>query len=413
VHLVHSVVEAHGGDDSFALRTFDFTNAFNEVFRQKIPDIVHPELYPCVKMCYAKTSHHWWDGHRMMSAWGFQQGYPLGPLLFFLVIHPVLTEVAKQVVADFPDLDVEGVFKLFIFYLDDGYVVAKHAVLIRLGELLAPHRVLLDDLPLPGTSSSQDSASTTLVLVDTLACSIPRHLHNLAHDSGANLNMAKSPAWWPAAPSSDILQKHEAAGIPFLRTEGVLVLKVHDGSDTYVRTQLVNKVEELRTRMQVLGDSQDTQVALLILRDCMGVCRVNFPLRALPQPLVKDAADVFDDLMQENFASIFCAVLPDRVWTAAQLAILTPACPGLGLTSAMSILSAARLASRNAARSVLSKFLPASLLQTFVTNPHLKSTSDGFRSRSDTSASSFSQLCSEVRHEQKSLVGHVHKKMAE
>jgi hypothetical protein len=27
---------------------------------------------------------------------------------------------------------------------------------------------------------------------------------------------------------------------------------------------------------------------------------------------VKDAADVFDDLMQENFASISCAVLPDQ-----------------------------------------------------------------------------------------------------
>jgi hypothetical protein len=416
VHLVRSVVEAHGGDDSFALWTFDFTNAFNEVSRQKIPDIVqekYPELCPCVKMCYAKTSHLRWNGHRTMSACGVQQGDPLGPLLFFLVIYPVLTEVAKQVVAEFPDLAVEGVFKLFIFYLDGGYVIAKHAALIRLGELLAPHGVLLDDLPSPGISSSQDSASTTLFLVDTLACSIPRHLYNLTHDSGAHLKMAKSPAWWPAAPSADILQKYEAAGVPFLRTEGVLVLKVPVGSDTYLRTQLVNKVEELRTRMQVLGDSQDTQAALLILRVCMGVCRVNFPLRTLPQPLVKDAADVFDDLMQENFSFISCAVRPDRVWTATQLSISTPDCPGLGLTSDKSIMFAARLTSRNAARSVLSKFLPASLLQTFVSNPHLKSTSDDFRSRSDTSALSFSQLCSEVRHEQKSLVGDVHKKMAE
>jgi hypothetical protein len=77
------------------------------------------------------------------------------------------------------------------------------------------------------------------------------------------------------------------------------------------------------------------------------------------------------------------------------------------------IISAAHLASRNAARSMLSKFLPASLLQTFVSTPHVKSTFYDFRSLSDTSASSFSQRCSEVRHEQKSLVGHVHKKMAE
>jgi hypothetical protein len=71
VHLVRSVVEAHGGDGSFALRTFDFSNAFNEASKQKFLDIVqekYPELHPYVKMRCAKTSHLWWD--RMMSAWG-------------------------------------------------------------------------------------------------------------------------------------------------------------------------------------------------------------------------------------------------------------------------------------------------------------------------------------------------------
>jgi hypothetical protein len=299
VHLVRSVVEARGGDASLALRTSDFTNALNEVSRQKILDIVqekYPELYPYVKMCYAKTSHVWWDGHRMMSAWGIQQGDPLGSSLFCLAIHPVLTEIAKHVVAEFPDL-TEGVLKLFIFSLDDGYVVAKHGALIHLCELLAPHGILLDSLPSPSISSSQDSASIAQVLVDTLACSIPRHLHNLAHDSRAHLNMANSPAWWPTAPSAGIYQKYQGAVVPFLRTEGVLVVKVPVGSDTYVRTQLVNNMEELRTRMQVMEDFHDTQAALLILRFCMSVCRVNFLLRALPQRLVKDAADIFDDLI--------------------------------------------------------------------------------------------------------------------
>jgi hypothetical protein len=160
------------------------------------------------------------------------------------------------VVADFPDLSVVGVFTPFIFYQDAGYVAAKHAVLIRLGELLASHGILLDDLPSPDTSSPQDSVSTKQVLVDSLACIVARHLHNLAHDSGAHLNMAKSPASWPTAPSADILQKYEAAGFPFRRTEGILLLKVTVGSDAYVRTQLVNKVENLRTRLQVLGISR-------------------------------------------------------------------------------------------------------------------------------------------------------------
>jgi hypothetical protein len=76
-------------------------------------------------------------------------------------------------------------------------------------------------------------------------------------------------------------------------------------------------------------------------------------------------------------------------------------------------MSATHLASLNDARSVQSKILPESLLQAFISTPHVKSTSDDFRHRSDASAPSFSHLCCEVRHEQKFLVGHVHKKMAE
>jgi hypothetical protein len=76
MHLVRSVVEAHGCNDSFALRTLYFANVFNEVSRQKILDIVpdkYPELCPYVKMCYV-TSHLWWDGHKMMSAGGSSRG---------------------------------------------------------------------------------------------------------------------------------------------------------------------------------------------------------------------------------------------------------------------------------------------------------------------------------------------------
>jgi hypothetical protein len=42
-HLVRSVVEAHGGDASFALRTFAFSNPFNEVSGQKILGIAQEQ----------------------------------------------------------------------------------------------------------------------------------------------------------------------------------------------------------------------------------------------------------------------------------------------------------------------------------------------------------------------------------
>jgi hypothetical protein len=120
---------------------------------------------------------------------------------------------------------------------------------------------------------------------------VPRHLYNLAHDSGAHLNMAKSPAWWPIAPSADILEEYESTGISQDGRDACVELPI--GSDTCLRTQLVNMVDELRTRMEVLGDFQDTQADIPFLRICMGVCCVTFLLRVLPQPLTKDAVDFF------------------------------------------------------------------------------------------------------------------------
>ena len=47
-----------------------------------------------------------------------QQGDPLGPLLFSLVLHPLALKIQKE----FPNL------LLNVWYLDDGCIVGVHAV---------------------------------------------------------------------------------------------------------------------------------------------------------------------------------------------------------------------------------------------------------------------------------------------
>ena len=75
----------------------DFSNAFNMVSRQVMVNLVAeavPEMLPWVWFCYGKPS---WlqctDGTMILSTSGVQQGDPLGPALFCMVLNSCLMEV--------------------------------------------------------------------------------------------------------------------------------------------------------------------------------------------------------------------------------------------------------------------------------------------------------------------------------
>ena len=92
----------------YVMIKLDFQNAFNSVRRDKVLEAarVHiPELYPYVFSCYSQCSLLFYENTIIPSQEGVQQGDPLGPLLFCLVIHPLVKNLKSE---------------LKIFYLDDG-----------------------------------------------------------------------------------------------------------------------------------------------------------------------------------------------------------------------------------------------------------------------------------------------------
>ena len=70
----------------------DFKNAFNSIRRDKMLDTAKlhtPELFPFIYSCYSTSSSLYFHDTIISSTEGVQQGDPLGPFLFCLVIFPL------------------------------------------------------------------------------------------------------------------------------------------------------------------------------------------------------------------------------------------------------------------------------------------------------------------------------------
>ena len=90
IHGLRACMEGHWNDDDFAVVKVDMRNAFNLVSRQALLDecAVHfPELFPWAFWCYGSHPLLWHPLGHLSSQSGVQQGDPLDPLFFALVLR--------------------------------------------------------------------------------------------------------------------------------------------------------------------------------------------------------------------------------------------------------------------------------------------------------------------------------------
>jgi hypothetical protein len=102
----------------------DYSNAFNTLDRSHLFKKVRaqlPGLSAFVEWSYGSRPFLFFGDSIILSETGLQQGYPLGPLLFAIGLHPLVLRIQEQA----PKLFING------WYLDDGYGVGGPADILK------------------------------------------------------------------------------------------------------------------------------------------------------------------------------------------------------------------------------------------------------------------------------------------
>ncbi|GJX77420.1 putative reverse transcriptase domain-containing protein [Tanacetum coccineum] len=128
IHAVNRLVEDRGDDVGLSMLLVDFQNAFNPVDQTVMLEEVRlwcPAISRWVEFCYSSPARLYYEEHFLWSCQGVQQGNPLGPFLFSLVLHPLICKIRDS-------------FNLCLqaWYLDDGTIVGDTLVVGKVLELI-------------------------------------------------------------------------------------------------------------------------------------------------------------------------------------------------------------------------------------------------------------------------------------
>ena len=293
IHGLRACVEEHWLEEDFGVLKVDMKNAFNQVSRRALLSECaehFPELLPWVGWCYGQHPYLWHTLGCLTSESGVQQGDPLGPLLFSLVLNVLVKTISE---------DKACSSNLFhAWYLDDGVLAGPRQSLCRCLSLLQVHGPALS------------------LLVNVSKCEVFSH-HNL-----------------------DVFP----SGMKASDKPNIVILGVAIGDLDFCSSFISTKRMEARALLSQLEQVGvlDPQVALVLLRLCGGFCKLVHLARSTPPSLSSQALSLFDNDIRRVFSECTGVDTSDTAWKQAQLSLSRG---GLGLRSLSHHSSAAYISS--------------------------------------------------------------------
>ena len=237
-----------------------------------------PELLPWVSWCYEQHPLLWHHLGCLTSESGVQQGDPLGPLLFSLVLNILVMKIARDSAC--------SNISFHAWYLDDGAVAGPRSSLCRILSLL------------------QEEGPVLGIIVNLPKCEVfSRH----------GLDM------FPLCMKKSDKPNMEMLGIPIGDQEfcSSFISKKH------------TKAKILLSQLEEVGII-DPQVALILLRLCGAFCKLVHLSRATPSTLTSKVFALIDDDIRITFCRCIGVDMSDTAWQQAQL---SPSRGGLGFRS--------------------------------------------------------------------------------
>ena len=240
LHSVNRLVEYKGDVVGISMLLVDFQNAFNLVDTSVM-------LQP-VRLYYSNSI--------LWSCQGVQQDDPLSPLLFSLILHPLVLKIHQSC-----KLNLQA------WYLDDGTIVRDTLMVAKALNVI-----------------KEEEPSRCLFL-----------------------NLDKTELFWPR---EDPRSREDGVFPPNISRPcvGVKLLGGPVSTDqSFCRGFSLKRVSKTIELMTTVSKLHDLQCELLLLRYCVGVGRLFYALRTCPSDWLGDAQVQFDLALRSSLEKIVTA----------------------------------------------------------------------------------------------------------